>query len=272
MRYPRIAPVPLQYCTYIQFFEQENKENKENKKNKKGKPIMVTEIYTMSNPNMMAAMGRLDSADLTERLGLDKNVDKTTFLNELHTRFDAGLIDDQPTLKLMATLIDRGLMMDYVNGQIVKVEWPEPEPESQTDPFEQSDAIAASILSLIDGNAHPEPDDDSDDTDDTDDTDDDDYYDDDDDEDDDDDDDGNEYSPSYLDDRHNTDNDVTNTGDTDDTDKPDNTDSTNNETPSETKANGVSNIRVHIHADNDAELDAKLKAVLDLIDNMMASR
>lgn len=222
---------------------------------------MVTEIYTMSNPNMMAAMGRLDSADLAERLGLDKNVDKTTFLNELHTRFDAGLIDDQPTLKLMATLIDRGLMMDYVNGQIVKVEWPEPEPK--TDPFEQSDAIAASILSLIDGNAHPEPDDDTDDTDDTDD---DDYYDDDDDEDDDDDDDGNEYSPSYLDDRHNTDNDVTNTGDTDDTD------STNNETPSETKANGVSNIRVHIHADNDAELDAKLKAVLDLIDNMMASR
>ena len=239
---------------------------------------MATEIYTMSNPNMMAAMGRLDSADLAERLGLDKNVDKTTFLNELHTRFDANLLDDQPTLKLMATLIDRGLMMDYVNGQIVKVEWPEPEPK--TDPFEQSDAIAASILSLIDGNAHPEPDDDTDDTDDTDD---DDYYDDDDDEDDDDDDDGNEYSPSYLDDRHDTDNDVTNTGDTDDTDKPDKPDSadsadsadsttSNNETPSETKANGVSNIRVHIHADNDAELDAKLKAVLDLIDNMMASR
>ena len=266
MHYPRIAPVPLQYCTYIQFFEQENKENKENKK---GKPIMATEIYTMSNPNMMAAMGRLDSADLAERLGLDKNVDKTTFLNELHTRFDAGLIDDQPTLKLMATLIDRGLMMDYVNGQIVKVEWPEPEPK--TDPFEQSDAIAASILSLIDGNAHPEPDDDSDDTDDTDD---DDYY---NDEDDDDDDDGNEYSPSYLDDRHDTDNDVTNTGDTDNTDDTDSAASTtsttsNNETPSETKANGVSNIRVHIHADNDAELDAKLKAVLDLIDNMMASR
>ena len=212
---------------------------------------MATEIYTMSNPNMMAAMGRLDSADLAERLDLDKNVDKTTFLNELHTRFDAGLLDDQPTLKLMATLIDRGLMMDYVNGQIVKVEWPEPEP--QTDPFEQSDAIAASILSLIDGNAHPEPDDDTDD---------DDYY-NDDDEDDDDDDDGNEYSPSYLDDRHNTDNDVTNTGDTDDT---------NNETPSETNADGVSNIRVHIHADNDAELDAKLKTVFDLIDNMIASR
>ena len=236
---------------------------------------MVTEIYTMSNPNMMAAMGRLDSADLAERLGLDKNVDKTTFLNELHTRFDAGLIDDQPTLKLMATLIDRGLMMDYVNGQIVKVEWPEPEPK--TDPFEQSDAIAASILSLIDGNAHPEPDDDSDDTDDTDD---DDYYNDEDDDDDDDDDDGNEYSPSYLDDRHDTDNDVTNTGDTDNTDDTDSAASTtsttsttsNNETPSETKANGVSNIRVHIHADNDAELDAKLKAVLDLIDNMMASR
>lgn len=215
---------------------------------------MATEIYTMSNPNMMAAMGRLDSADLAERLGLDKTVDKTTFLNELHIRFDAGQLDDQPTLKLMATLIDRGLMMDYVNGQIVKVEWPELEP--QTDPFEQSDAIAASILSLIDGNAHPEPDDDTDDTDD------DDYYDDDDD-DDEDEDDGNEYSPSYLDDRHNTDNDVTNTGDTDDT---------NNETPSETKANDVSNIRVHIHADNDAELDAKLKTVFDLIDNMMASR
>lgn len=212
---------------------------------------MATEIYTMSNPNMMAAMGRLDSADLAERLDLDKNVDKTTFLNELHTRFDAGLLDDQPTLKLMATLIDRGLMMDYVNGQIVKVEWPEPEP--QTDPFEQSDAIAASILSLIDGNAHPEPDDDTDD---------DDYYNDDDD-DDEDEDDGNEYSPSYLDDRHNTDNDVTNTGDTDDT---------NNETPSETNADGVSNIRVHIHADNDAELDAKLKTVFDLIDNMIASR
>lgn len=229
---------------------------------------MATEIYTMSNPNMMAAMGRLDSADLAERLGLDKNVDKTTFLNELHTRFDAGLIDDQPTLKLMATLIDRGMMMDYVNGQIVKVEWPEPEPK--TDPFEQSDAIAASILSLIDGNAHPEPDDDSDDTDDTDD---DDYYNDEDDEDDDDDDDGNEYSPSYLDDRHDTDNDVTNTSNTNN-DSADNTNGTtsNNETPSETKANGVSNIRVHIHADNDAELDAKLKAVLDLIDNMMASR
>ena len=88
---------------------------------------MATEIYTMSNPNMMAAMGRLDSADLAERLGLDKNVDKTTFLNELHTRFDAGQLDDQPTLKLMATLIDKGLMMDYVNGQIVKVEWPKPE-------------------------------------------------------------------------------------------------------------------------------------------------
>lgn len=218
---------------------------------------MATEIYTMSNPNMMAAMGRLDSADLAERLGLDKTVDKTTFLNELHTRFDAGQLDDQPTLKLMATLIDRGLMMDYVNGQIVKVEWPEPEP--QTDPFEQSDAIAASILSLIDGNAHPEPDDDTDDTDD------DDYYNDDndDDDDDEDDDDGNEYSPSYLDDRHNTDNDMTNTDDTDDT---------NNETPSETNADGVSNIRVHIHADNDAELDAKLKTVFDLIDNMIASR
>lgn len=214
---------------------------------------MATEIYTMSNPNMMTAMGRLDSADLAERLGLDKTVDKTTFLNELHIRFDAGQLDDQPTLKLMATLIDRGLMMDYVNGQIVKVEWPEP--ETITDPFEQSDAIAASILSLIDGNAHLEPDDDTDD---------DDYYNgDDDDDDDEDEDDGNEYSPSYLDDRHNTDNDVTNTGDTDDT---------NNETPSETNADGVSNIRVHIHADNDAELDAKLKTVFDLIDNMMASR
>lgn len=238
-----------------------NKENKENKENKKGKPIMATEIYTMSNPNMMAAMGRLDSADLAERLGLDKNVDKTTFLNELHTRFDANLLDDQPTLKLMATLIDRGLMMDYVNGQIVKVEWPEPEPEPQTDPFEQSDAIAASILSLIDGNAHPEPDDDTDD---------DDYYNDDDDddnyyEDDENDDDSNEYSPSYLDDRHDTNENVTDTGSTDNT-------TSNNKTPNETNANGVSNIRVHIRADNDAELDAKLKAVLDLIDNMMVSR
>lgn len=54
---------------------------------------MTTEIYTMSNPNMMAAMGRLDSADLAERLGLDKNTDKTTFLNELHTRFDAGQLE-----------------------------------------------------------------------------------------------------------------------------------------------------------------------------------
>lgn len=223
---------------------------------------MATEIYTMSNSNMMSAMGRLDSADLAERLSLDKNVDKTTFLNELHTRFDAGQLDDQPTLKLMATLIDRGLMMDYVNGQIVKVEWSEPEP--QTDPFEQSDVIADSILSLIDGNAHLEPDDDTDDTND------DDYYNDDDD-DDEDEDDGNEYSPSYLDDRHDTDNDVTNN---DNTDSADNTNGTtsNNETPSETKANGVSNIRVHIHADNDAELDAKLKAVLDLIDNMIVSR
>lgn len=225
---------------------------------------MATEIYTMSNSNMMSAMGRLDSADLAERLGLDKNVDKTTFLNELHTRFDAGQLDDQPTLKLMATLIDRGLMMDYVNGQIVKVEWSEPEP--QTDPFEQSDVIAASILSLIDGNAHLEPDDDTDDTND------DDYYNDDDD-DDEDEDDGNEYSPSYLDDRHDTDNDVTNNDNTNN-DSADNTNGTtsNNETPSETKANGVSNIRVHIHADNDAELDAKLKAVLDLIDNMIVSR
>lgn len=225
---------------------------------------MATEIYTMSNSNMMSAMGRLDSADLAERLSLDKNVDKTTFLNELHTRFDAGQLDDQPTLKLMATLIDRGLMMDYVNGQIVKVEWPEPEP--QTDPFEQSDVIAASILSLIDGNAHLEPDDDTDDTND------DDYYNDDDD-DDEDEDDGNEYSPSYLDDRHDTDNDVTNNDNTNN-DSADNTNGTtsNNETPSETKANGVSNIRVHIHADNDAELDAKLKAVLDLIDNMIVSR
>lgn len=225
---------------------------------------MATEIYTMSNSNMMSAMGRLDSADLAERLSLDKNVDKTTFLNELHTRFDAGQLDDQPTLKLMATLIDRGLMMDYVNGQIVKVEWSEPEP--QTDPFEQSDVIAASILSLIDGNAHLEPDDDTDDTND------DDYYNDDDD-DDEDEDDGNEYSPSYLDDRHDTDNDVTNNDNTNN-DSADNTNGTtsNNETPSETKANGVSNIRVHIHADNDAELDAKLKAVLDLIDNMIVSR
>lgn len=225
---------------------------------------MATEIYTMSNSNMMSAMGRLDSADLAERLSLDKNVDKTTFLNELHTRFDAGQLDDQPTLKLMATLIDRGLMMDYVNGQIVKVEWSEPEP--QTDPFEQSDVIADSILSLIDGNAHLEPDDDTDDTND------DDYYNDDDD-DDEDEDDGNEYSPSYLDDRHDTDNDVTNNDNTNN-DSADNTNGTtsNNETPSETKANGVSNIRVHIHADNDAELDAKLKAVLDLIDNMIVSR
>lgn len=223
---------------------------------------MATEIYTMSNSNMMSAMGRLDSADLAERLSLDKNVDKTTFLNELHTRFDAGQLDDQPTLKLMATLIDRGLMMDYVNGQIVKVEWSEPEP--QTDPFEQSDVIADSILSLIDGNAHLEPDDDTDDTND------DDYYNDDDD-DDEDEDDGNEYSPSYLDDRHDTDNDVTNN---DNTDSADNTNGTtsNNETPSRTNADGVSNIRVHIHADNDAELDAKLKAVLDLIDNMIVSR
>lgn len=223
---------------------------------------MATEIYTMSNSNMMSAMGRLDSADLAERLSLDKNVDKTTFLNELHTRFDAGQLDDQPTLKLMATLIDRGLMMDYVNGQIVKVEWSEPEP--QTDPFEQSDVIADSILSLIDGNAHLEPDDDTDDTND------DDYYNDDDD-DDEDEDDGNEYSPSYLDDRHDTDNDVTNN---DNTDSADNTNGTtsNNETPSRTNADGASNIRVHIHADNDAELDAKLKAVLDLIDNMIVSR
>lgn len=229
---------------------------------------MATEIYTMSNSNMMSAMGRLDSADLAERLSLDKNVDKTTFLNELHTRFDAGQLDDQPTLKLMATLIDRGLMMDYVNGQIVKVEWSEPEP--QTDPFEQSDVIAASILSLIDGNAHLEPDDDTDDTND------DDYYNDDDD-DDEDEDDGNEYSPSYLDDRHDTDNDVTNNDNTDSAasaDSADNTNGTtsNNETPSRTNADGVSNIRVHIHADNDAELDAKLKAVLDLIDNMIVSR
>lgn len=223
---------------------------------------MATEIYTMSNSNMMSAMGRLDSADLAERLSLDKNVDKTTFLNELHTRFDAGQLDDQPTLKLMATLIDRGLMMDYVNGQIVKVEWSEPEP--QTDPFEQSDVIAASILSLIDGNAHLEPDDDTDDTND------DDYYNDDDD-DDEDEDDGNEYSPSYLDDRHDTDNDVTNNDNTDSAASAAST-TDNNETPSRTNADGVSNIRVHIHADNDAELDAKLKAVLDLIDNMIASR
>ena len=201
---------------------------------------MATEIYTMSNPNMMAAMGRLDSADLAERLGLDKNVDKTTFLNELHTRFDAGQLDDQPTLKLMATLIDKGLMMDYVNGQIVKVEWPKP--ETITDPFEQSDAIAASILSLIDANNNVDPDDD-------------DY-------DEDDEDDSPEYSPSYY-----------NPYGNDNTVNTDNTDNTDSARSTEPNADGAPNIRVHIHASGTTdELDPNVKVVIDLIDKMITSR
>ena len=209
---------------------------------------MATEIYTMSNPNMMAAMGRLDSADLAERLGLDKNVDKTTFLNELHTRFDAGQLDDQPTLKLMATLIDKGLMMDYVNGQIVKVEWPKP--ETITDPFEQSDAIAASILSLIDANNNVDPDDEDNDDD----------YDEDDE-----DDDSPEYSPSYYNPYGND-----NTESTDSTDNTDNTDSARSTEPN---ADGAPNIRVRIHASGTTdELDPNVKAVIDLIDKMMTSR
>lgn len=208
---------------------------------------MATEIYTMSNPNMMAAMGRLDSADLAERLGLDKNVDKTTFLNELHTRFDAGQLDDQPTLKLMATLIDKGLMMDYVNGQIVKVEWPKP--ETITDPFEQSDAIAASILSLIDTNNNVDPDDDDYDEDDED----------------DDTDDSPEYSPSYYD-PYGNDNPVSAVS-------TDNTNSTDSAHSTEPNADGAPNIRVRIHASGTTdELDPNVKAVIDLIDKMMASR
>lgn len=212
---------------------------------------MATEIYTMSNPNMMAAMGRLDSADLAERLGLDKNVDKTTFLNELHTRFDAGQLDDQPTLKLMATLIDKGLMMDYVNGQIVKVEWPKP--ETITDPFEQSDAIAASILSLIDANNNVDPDDDDYDDDD------DDYDEDDEDGEDDDTDDSPEYSPSYYNPYGNN--------------NTDNTNSTDGAHSTEPNADGAPNIRVRIHASGTTdELDSNVKAVIDLIDKMMTSR
>lgn len=208
---------------------------------------MATEIYTMSNPNMMAAMGRLDSADLAERLGLDKNVDKTTFLNELHTRFDAGQLDDQPTLKLMATLIDKGLMMDYVNGQIVKVEWPKP--ETITDPFEQSDAIAASILSLIDANNNVDPDDDDYDEDDED----------------DDTDDSPEYSPSYYNPYGND-----NTVNTDSTDNTNNTDSAHSTEPN---ADGAPNIRVRIHASGTTdELNPNVKAVIDLIDKMITSR
>lgn len=215
---------------------------------------MATEIYTMSNPNMMAAMGRLDSADLAERLGLDKNVDKTTFLNELHTRFDAGQLDDQPTLKLMATLIDKGLMMDYVNGQIVKVEWPKP--ETITDPFEQSDAIAASILSLIDANNNVDPDDEDND---------DDYDDYDEDDEDGDADDSPEYSPSYYN-PYGNDN-------TDSTDSTDNTDNTDNARSTEPNADGAPNIRVRIHASGTTdELDPNVKAVIDLIDKMMTSR
>lgn len=214
---------------------------------------MATEIYTMSNPNMMAAMGRLDSADLAERLGLDKNVDKTTFLNELHTRFDAGQLDDQPTLKLMATLIDKGLMMDYVNGQIVKVEWPKP--ETITDPFEQSDAIAASILSLIDANNNVDPDDEDND---------DDY----DDYDEDDEDDSPEYSPSYYN-PYGNDNTV-NTVNTDNTNSTDNTDSAHSTEPN---ADGAPNIRVRIHASGTTdELDPNVKVVIDLIDKMITSR
>lgn len=215
---------------------------------------MATEIYTMSNPNMMAAMGRLDSADLAERLGLDKNVDKTTFLNELHTRFDAGQLDDQPTLKLMATLIDKGLMMDYVNGQIVKVEWPKP--ETITDPFEQSDAIAASILSLIDANNNVDPDDEDND---------DDYDDYDEDDEDGDIDDSPEYSPSYYN-PYGNDN-------TESTDSTDNTDNTDNARSTEPNADGAPNIRVRIHASGTTdELDPNVKAVIDLIDKMMTSR
>lgn len=211
---------------------------------------MATEIYTMSNPNMMAAMGRLDSADLAERLGLDKNVDKTTFLNELHTRFDAGQLDDQPTLKLMATLIDKGLMMDYVNGQIVKVEWPKP--ETITDPFEQSDAIAASILSLIDANNNVDPDDEDND---------DDY----DDYDEDDEDDSPEYSPSYYN-PYGNDNTVN-------TDNTDNTNSTDSAHSTEPNADGAPNIRVRIHASGTTdELDPNVKVVIDLIDKMITSR
>ena len=218
---------------------------------------MATEIYTMSNPNMMAAMGRLDSADLAERLGLDKNVDKTTFLNELHTRFDAGQLDDQPTLKLMATLIDKGLMMDYVNGQIVKVEWPKP--ETITDPFEQSDAIAASILSLIDANNNVDPDDEDND---------DDYDDYDEDDEDGDTDDSPEYSPSYYN-PYGNDNTV-NTVNTDNTDNTNNTDSARSTEPN---ADGAPNIRVRIHASGTTdELDPNVKAVIDLIDKMMTSR
>lgn len=215
---------------------------------------MATEIYTMSNPNMMAAMGRLDSADLAERLGLDKNVDKTTFLNELHTRFDAGQLDDQPTLKLMATLIDKGLMMDYVNGQIVKVEWPKP--ETITDPFEQSDAIAASILSLIDANNNVDPDDDDYDEDDDD-------YDEDDE-----DDDSPEYSPSYYNPYGND-----NTVNTDNTDNTDNTNNTDSARSTEPNADGAPNIRVRIHASGTTdELDPNVKVVIDLIDKMITSR
>ena len=214
---------------------------------------MATEIYTMSNPNMMAAMGRLDSADLAERLGLDKNVDKTTFLNELHTRFDAGQLDDQPTLKLMATLIDKGLMMDYVNGQIVKVEWPKP--ETITDPFEQSDAIAASILSLIDANNNVDPDDEDND---------DDYDDYDEDDEDGDTDDSPEYSPSYYNPYGND-----NTVNTDST----NTNNTDSARSTEPNADGAPNIRVRIHASGTTdELDPNVKAVIDLIDKMMTSR
>ena len=215
---------------------------------------MATEIYTMSNPNMMAAMGRLDSADLAERLGLDKNVDKTTFLNELHTRFDAGQLDDQPTLKLMATLIDKGLMMDYVNGQIVKVEWPKP--ETITDPFEQSDAIAASILSLIDANNNVDPDDEDND---------DDYDDYDEDDEDGDIDDSPEYSPSYYN-PYGNDN-------TESTDSTDNINSTDSARSTEPNADGAPNIRVRIHASGATdELDPNVKAVIDLIDKMMTSR
>ena len=218
---------------------------------------MATEIYTMSNPNMMAAMGRLDSADLAERLGLDKNADKTTFLNELHTRFDAGQLDDQPTLKLMATLIDKGLMMDYVNGQIVKVEWPKP--ETITDPFEQSDAIAASILSLIDANSNVDPDDEDND---------DDYDDYDEDDEDGDTDDSPEYSPSYYNPYGND-----NTVNTDNTDSTDNTNNTDSARSTEPNADGAPNIRVRIHASGTTdELDPNVKAVIDLIDKMMTSR
>lgn len=217
---------------------------------------MATEIHIMSNPNMMSAMGRLDSADLAERLGLDKNTDKTTFLNELHTRFDAGQLDDQPTLKLMATLIDKGLMMDYVNGQIVKVEWPKP--ETITDPFEQSDAIAASILSLIDANNNVDPDDENNGDDDNDD----DYDDYDEDDEDGDTDDSPEYSPSYY-----------NPYGNDNTESTDSTDNTDSAHSTEPNADGAPNIRVRIHASGTTdELDSNVKAVIDLIDKMMTSR